>query len=89
MTPIASITLAVVATATLVATATTASAVPGYVKRACIGDYFSYCSQHAPGTPGVKQCFRKNGSSLSRTCVKALVKAGLTNSPAARKVAGK
>ena len=86
MTRIASIAIATIA---LTATATSALAVPGYVKRACIGDYFSHCSQHAPGTPGVKQCFRKNGSSLSHTCVKALVKAGLTNPIAARQIAGK
>ena len=78
-----------IASIALAATATNAFAVPGYVKRACIGDYFSYCSAHAPGTPGVRQCFQANGSKLSHTCVKALVKAGLTNSPAARKIAGK
>ncbi|MEM1371362.1 MAG: hypothetical protein AAGG72_03930, partial [Pseudomonadota bacterium] len=66
-----------------------AFAVPGYVKRACIGDYFSYCSSHAPGSTAVRQCFRKNGSNLSHGCVKALVKAGLTSSPAARQIAGR
>jgi len=59
--------------------ATAASAVPASVKRACIGDYFSYCSQHAPGSAGVRQCFRNNGSKISRGCVKALVSAGMVS----------
>jgi hypothetical protein len=62
--------------AALAATATQASAVSSSVKYACMGDYLTYCSSHAPGSSGVKRCMRSNGSKLSRTCVKALVKAG-------------
>ncbi len=75
-TAIASIAVALLA---LAFQATAASAVPLSVKRACIGDYFSYCSSHAPGSPGVRQCFRKNGNSLSKGCVKALVSAGMVS----------
>lgn len=53
-----------------------AHAVSAGVKFACASDYFSYCSQHAIGSPGVRQCFRANGSSLSKRCVNALVGAG-------------
>ncbi len=59
--------------------ATAASAVPLSVKRACIGDYFSYCSSYSPGSPEVRQCFRKNGNSLSKGCVSALVTAGMVS----------
>lgn len=68
--------IAAVTFAILAATATQASAVNRSVKRACIGDYFSYCSAHAPGSPGVRSCFRANGSKLSKRCIKALAKAG-------------
>jgi hypothetical protein len=43
---------------------------------ACAGDYFSYCSQHSPSSPGVRQCMRANGLKLSQRCVNALVAAG-------------
>jgi hypothetical protein len=53
-----------------------AHAVSASVKFACAADYFSYCSQHSPSSPGVRQCFRANGASLSKRCVNALVAAG-------------
>lgn len=53
-----------------------ANAIDARVKLACAGDYFSYCSQHAPSSPGVRQCMRANGLKLSQRCVKALVAAG-------------
>ncbi|MBU2582340.1 MAG: hypothetical protein KJ622_11545, partial [Alphaproteobacteria bacterium] len=54
-------------------------AVSSAVKYACMGDYFSYCSDHAPGSSGVKQCMRANGNKLSKGCVRALVKAGMVS----------
>lgn len=73
-------TIAAVATfAVLAATSTQASAVSRAVKMACIGDYLSYCSAHSPGSPGVRKCFRANGSKLSKRCVGALVKAGMVS----------
>ncbi|MCH9809007.1 MAG: hypothetical protein K0U74_14880 [Alphaproteobacteria bacterium] len=81
---IAAVTLAVIAVST-----TQASAVSPAVKRACMGDYFSYCSSHAPGSPGVKRCMRRNGSKLSRTCVNALVKAGYVSKRKVRRRAAK
>ena len=53
-----------------------AHAVSASVKMACAGDYFSYCSQHSPSSPGVRQCMRANGTKLSTRCVNALVAAG-------------
>jgi hypothetical protein len=53
-----------------------ASAVSFKVKLACASDYYSYCSKHAPDTPGVRQCMRANGPKLSKTCINALIDAG-------------
>ncbi|MGQ0456345.1 MAG: hypothetical protein ACT4OU_04715 [Hyphomicrobium sp.] len=56
--------------------ASSASAVSFRVKLACASDYYSYCSQHSPDTPGVRQCMRANGPKLSKSCVSALISAG-------------
>jgi hypothetical protein len=53
-----------------------ASAVSLSVQYACMGDYFRYCSQHDPDGPGVRSCMSGNGHRLTKTCVKALVRAG-------------
>ncbi|MBU1212577.1 MAG: hypothetical protein KJ587_15060 [Alphaproteobacteria bacterium] len=71
--------IAAITFAVLAASATQASAVSQAVKMACIGDYLSYCSAHSPGSPGVRSCFRANGSKLSKGCVGALVKAGMVS----------
>jgi hypothetical protein len=55
------------------------------VERACAGDYFAYCSQHSPESPGVRSCMRSNGSKLSDRCVKALVAAGEVSASAVSK----
>lgn len=67
-----------------------AGAVSPRVKLACAGDYFSYCSQHSPSSPGVRQCMRANGLKLSSRCVNALVAAGeVSASDVARRQAAK
>lgn len=53
-----------------------ADAFSARVKMACAGDYFSFCSQHSPTSPAVRQCMRANGLKLSNGCVNALVAAG-------------
>jgi len=73
MTRFATIAIAALA---LTVTASNAFAVSASVKRACIGDYFAYCSNYAPGGSGVKSCMRRNASKLSNTCKTALIKAG-------------
>ena len=80
----------IIAAAIFAATATQAFAVSSSVKYACMGDYLSYCSGHAPGGAGVKRCMRANGSKLSRRCVKALVKAGyVSQSEVSRRAASR
>jgi hypothetical protein len=46
------------------------------VKRACMSDYFSYCSQHAVGSAALRRCMRNAGPRLSKRCVNALISAG-------------
>jgi hypothetical protein len=53
-----------------------ALAISARVKLACASDYYAYCSQHAVGSPGVRQCMRDNGKHLSTRCINALVAAG-------------
>ncbi len=80
MTNIFTKTIATAITVAVVAGASTSAfAVSSSVKYACMGDYLSYCSGHAPGGAGVKRCMRANGSKLSKTCVRALVKAGMVS----------
>ncbi|MBX9683589.1 MAG: hypothetical protein K2X41_07345 [Hyphomicrobium sp.] len=57
-----------------------ASALDLGVKLACASDYYSYCSQHSPSSPGVRTCMRVNGSKLSNRCVNALISAGEVSS---------
>ncbi|MEQ8824524.1 MAG: hypothetical protein RIC14_09130 [Filomicrobium sp.] len=83
-TVIAALTLAIIAVS-----ATQASAVSNSVRYACMGDYLSYCSMHAPGGTAVKRCMRHNGSKLSRRCVKALVNAGYVSKKEVRRRAAK
>ncbi len=69
--------LAAIAALTALSTVNSeAHATSARVKMACAGDYFSYCSQHSPSSPGVRQCMRANGLKLSKRCVNALVAAG-------------
>ena len=83
-------TKSIIAAAIFAATATQAFAVSSSVKYACMGDYFSYCSDHAPGSAGVKQCMRANGSKLSKGCVGALIKAGyVSQSEVSRRTASR
>lgn len=46
------------------------------VKVACMQDYFSHCSSHSVGSPGLRRCMRAAGPALSRGCIRALVSAG-------------
>jgi hypothetical protein len=67
---------AVLAAAALTGLSSQAGAVSLGVKLACASDYYSYCSQHAVGSPGVRQCMRAHGPQLSKRCVSALISAG-------------
>lgn len=86
MTPIATISIAFAAIrgiaaaavvfSTTAMTATEASAYSLQVKLACASDYYSLCSQHALGSPAVRQCMRDSGPQLSKRCVGALIASG-------------
>jgi hypothetical protein len=67
---------AVIAVSALAGETSKAEAVSAGVRLACAADYFSYCSQHTPDSPGVRQCMRDNGNNLSKRCINALVAAG-------------
>ncbi len=66
--------LAIVAAAAL--TATSAQAFSKRVEKDCAGDYQNFCSQYAPGTVQLRDCFESNRKGLSQICVRALVDAG-------------
>jgi len=57
-------------------TSSPASAVSLLVQRACMADYFSFCSQHAVGSSSLRSCMSSHGSRLSKRCVSALIAAG-------------
>lgn len=42
----------------------------------CASDYYAYCSQHAPGSAGVRKCMRAVGPKLSKACINALIADG-------------
>lgn len=46
------------------------------VRRACVSDYFAFCSSHRVGSPSLRKCMREAGGKLSRGCFEALVAAG-------------
>jgi hypothetical protein len=46
------------------------------VTKSCTADYKKYCGEYGIESPGLRACMDKNGRSLSKTCVNALVKAG-------------
>lgn len=91
MTPLATLLAAraalviAVAAGTALTTAETASAVSLRVKLACASDYYSYCSQHAPESTGVRQCMRAHGPQLSQRCVSTLVASGEVSRETAEK----
>jgi hypothetical protein len=66
---------ALVLGATAVST-TQAGAVSLAVKLACASDYYAHCSQHSPGSTGVRKCMRAVGPNLSKGCIQALIGAG-------------
>lgn len=75
MTPITTILASAVALGALVVSSQ-AGAVSLGVKLACAKDYYAYCSQHTPDSPGVRKCMRAHGPQLSKGCIGALVAAG-------------
>jgi hypothetical protein len=46
------------------------------VQKSCAADYHKYCGEYGLETAGLRACMDRNGKSLSKTCVNALVTSG-------------
>jgi hypothetical protein len=46
------------------------------VQQTCVADYKKYCGEYGIETEALRLCMDKNGESLTKTCVQALVDAG-------------
>jgi hypothetical protein len=46
------------------------------VKQFCAADYHKYCGEYGLETAALRVCMDKNGGSLSKGCVQALVSSG-------------
>jgi hypothetical protein len=46
------------------------------VQKACAADYHAHCAEYGLESAALRVCMDKNGQSLSKTCVQALVAAG-------------
>lgn len=64
------------ASAALLVVPTGAGAVGFKTQFSCASDYYSYCSEHSVGSPGLRKCMRANGPRLSSACINALIEDG-------------
>jgi hypothetical protein len=46
------------------------------VQKACAADYHAHCGEYGLESAALRTCMDRNGKSLSKTCVQALVAAG-------------
>ena len=46
------------------------------LQQACTSDYKKYCGEYGIETAALRNCMDKNGHSLTKTCVRALIDAG-------------
>ncbi|HUU67558.1 MAG TPA: hypothetical protein VMW57_09825 [Methyloceanibacter sp.] len=46
------------------------------VQQFCHADYKKYCGDYGLETSGLRSCMDRNGNSLSKSCVRALVQSG-------------
>ena len=46
------------------------------VRKSCAADYHKYCGDYELETAGLRSCMDRNGKSLSKSCVNALVSSG-------------
>lgn len=49
------------------------------VQQYCHADYKKYCGDYGLETSGLRSCMDRNGRSLSKSCVRALVQSGETS----------
>lgn len=66
----------VLATALTMASYPVAAEITAATKIACKRDYKRFCGVYGVNDPGLRKCMDKAGRSLSRKCVKALVRSG-------------
>jgi hypothetical protein len=59
-----------------VAAADPASSYSKAVQQFCRADYKKYCSEYGLETMALRSCMDRNGNSLSKACVRALVQDG-------------
>ena len=46
------------------------------LQQACMADYKKYCGEYGIETAAMRNCMDKNGHSLTKSCVHALIDAG-------------
>jgi hypothetical protein len=46
------------------------------VQQYCLTDYKKYCGEYGLETSALRSCMDRNGKSLSKSCVRALVQSG-------------
>ncbi len=68
--------LAVSAAAVPFAAAAEAQSYSKAVQQFCREDYKKYCGEYGLETSGLRSCMDRNGNSLSKSCVQALVRDG-------------
>lgn len=56
--------------------ATDAFALKPGVRKACAGDYQSFCAQYLPDSAEARRCFESNRKQLTKPCITALIDAG-------------
>jgi hypothetical protein len=59
-----------------IVTAEAASSYSKAVQQYCRADYKQYCGEYGLDTPALRSCMDRNGKSLSKACVQALVRDG-------------
>jgi hypothetical protein len=68
-----------IAAVAAMATSGPAPAVSQKVEDACRDDYFRHCSAYSVGTSSLRLCMESKASSLTRSCVRALIDAGVVD----------
>lgn len=68
--------LAILASAAVVASAGSANAYTARVKSACKSDFYRFCPGYKVGSSQLRACMRSAGGNVSRRCVDALADSG-------------
>ena len=68
--------LVIAVLAASLSTAAFAAPISEAVKQACSLDYGLFCGEYGVGSNPLRDCMDRNGESLSKQCINALIKAG-------------